>query len=98
MVAKIEGEKNMVVIERVGERIYSMCALKKDVKVKDVRTIAKTAKETEQPPATETATIEGGEWWRGMVARRHNQENQGVSLQFLIRDPASTELIPPSHH
>jgi hypothetical protein len=93
MVAKVDGEKSMVVIERIGERLYSMCTLKKDVKVKDVRTAAKTAKETDQPPVTEAEKVMGGEWWKGMVARRCDSEKQEISLQFLIQDSTSTELI-----
>jgi hypothetical protein len=30
IVAKVEGEKNMAVIERIKEHVYSMCALKKE--------------------------------------------------------------------
>jgi DNA replication regulator SLD3 len=96
MVAKVEGEKNMVVIERIGECVYSMCALNKDVKVKDVRTVAKMAKDTELPVVTEVeGTLqEGNEWWRGMVVRKlETQEKQELSLQFLIQNPAATELF-----
>jgi DNA replication regulator SLD3 len=96
MIAKVEGEKNMVVIEGIGERMYSMCALKKDVKVKDVRTVAKMAKETELPLVTEVEepVHEGNEWWRGMVVRKlETREKREISLQFLIQNPTATELF-----
>ena len=90
MIAKVEGEKNMVVIEKIGDYIYSMCTLKKDLKVKDVRIVAKTAKEKDVNivrTTDEGMHIEGGEWWRKMVVRNiHSGEKQQVSLQFLTGD------------
>ena len=94
MIAKVEGEKNMVVIERVGDYIYSMCTLKKDLKVKDVRIVAKTAKEMGSTnyvrKADETMHVDGEEWWRRMMVRNlHSTENQQVSLQFLVKDDSA---------
>lgn len=90
MVAKVEGEKNMVVIEKISDHIYSMCTLKKDLKVKDVRMVAKTAKEKDVNivrTTDEGIHIEGGEWWRKMVARNiHSGDKQQISLQFLSGD------------
>jgi hypothetical protein len=87
MIAKVEGEKNMVVIENISDSIYSMCTLKKDLKVKDVRTVAKTAKEKDMnivKATDEGMYIEGGEWWKKVVVRNiHFGEKQQVSLQFL---------------
>ena len=98
IVAKVEGEKSMVVIERVSERVYSMCTLKKDVKVKDVRTTAKTAKESDLPRTDGNIQVDGDEWWRSMVSRKHNIEmlssSQELSLQFLIQDTPTTEFPP----
>jgi hypothetical protein len=91
MVAKVEGEKNLVVIERFGDCIYSMCTLKKELKVKDVRLVAKMARErdlaTYVRTAAETMHVDGGEWWRRMTIRDlHSTNKQQVSLQFLIED------------
>jgi hypothetical protein len=89
MIAKIEGEKNMVVLERVGESVYSMCMLKKDLKVKDVRSVSKSAKETDMTNLArgneEVMEADGDEWWRKMTVNnlRRGDENQ-VSLKFLI--------------
>lgn len=91
MIAKVEGEKSMVVIERVGGCIYSMCTLKKDLKIKDVRIVAKTAKETGpsiQPRSCDQSmNIDGDEWWKKMMVRNlHSTDNQEASLHFLVKD------------
>jgi len=94
MIAKVEGEKSMVVIEQVGDCIYSMCTLKKDLKVKDVRTVAKTAKECGSTnyvrTAEETMHVDGEEWWRRMMVRNlYSTNNQQSSLQFLVKDDSA---------
>jgi hypothetical protein len=61
----------MVVVERSD--VYSMCMLKKDLKVKDVRLVAKSAKETDisnlLTPRAESMQINGKEWWRKLTTR-----------------------------
>ena len=91
MIAKVEGEKSMVVIERVGGCIYSMCTLKKDLKVKDVRIVAKTAKEMgpsiQLTTCDQSMNVDGDEWWKRMMVRNlHSADNQEVSLHFLVKD------------
>ena len=103
MVAKVEGEKCMVVIERVGDNMHAMCALKKDLKVKDVRLVAKTSKEiapsSRVAAVDESMQVDGGEWWRRMMAKKpyHGEEKQ-ISLKFLIEDAVTTELNNPVVH
>lgn len=90
MVAKVEGEKNLVVIEKIGECLYSMCTLKKDLKIKDIRTVAKTARDmdqTNQAPDGDSMQVDGDEWWRRMIVRHpQRREEQELSLNFLIGD------------
>ena len=90
MVAKIEGEKNMVVIQRVGEDVYSMCALKKDLKIKDVRTITKAARDKQIDNVNSRNVhmpMDEGEWWQGTTVRKLNTQNKrDVSLKFLKED------------
>ena len=101
MIAKVEGEKNMVVVERVGEHVYSMCTLKKDLKVKDVRLAAKSAKETDTSylarPRDESMQVDGEEWWRKLaVSNLFSGEKKGVSLEFLIHGPESEQSDSPT--
>src|SRR5271155_2451374 len=96
MIAKVEGEKNMVVVERVGEHVYSMCMLKKDLKVKDIRLVAKSAKETDISnlvrPRDESMQIDGEEWWRKLaVSNLISGEKKEVSIDFLIHGPESEQ-------
>ena len=98
MIARVEGEKGMVVIEQVEEYLYSMCALKKDLKVKDVRTIFKASKEkdniVEVSSTDENMQIDGDEWWKNIAVRNITQGERGdVSLQFLL-DERSPEFNP----
>jgi hypothetical protein len=90
MVAKVEGEKNMVVIEKIGECIYSMCILQKDLKIKDIRTAAKTAKELDQKAQVsdgDRMQVDGDEWWRRMVVQEsQRRDEQDLNLNFLIDD------------
>jgi hypothetical protein len=101
MIAKVEGEKSMVVIEKIGECLYSMCALKKDLKIKDVRTAARCAKEQEIQSEIQTEEdgmqIDGNEWWRGMMVRQSQlRPRQDVTLQLnlLLRDGIEEYTIP----
>jgi len=94
MIAKVEGEKNMVVVERVTENIYSMCTLKKDLKVKDVRLVVKSTKETHtsnlEKSRGECMQLDGEEWWRQFaVSNPRSGEQKGASFDFLIRPPES---------
>ena len=96
MIAKIEGEKNMVAVEKVGDKIYSMCTLKKDLKVKDVRLAAKSAKETDLSGLVrrrdENKQSEGEDWWRKLVVQNpFFGERKQVSLEFMINTPESEE-------
>src|SRR5271170_1961871 len=73
MVAKVEGEKSMVIIERVDERVYSMCLLRKDLKIKDVRAVAKLSRDKELKleikQVNAAMPIEGNEWWKNMAVQ-----------------------------
>jgi hypothetical protein len=88
MIGKVEGEKNMVVIERVDDYIYSMCTLKKDLKVKDVRMAAKASKDkyvNHVSVVDEAREVDGGEWWRKMMVRnKHSADRHPVSLRFFV--------------
>jgi hypothetical protein len=90
MVAKVEGEKNMVLIEKVGECIYSMCTLKKELKIKDIRTVAKMARDVNQQNQAQDEDriqVDGDEWWARMVVREpQRRTEQDLKLQFLIDD------------
>jgi hypothetical protein len=91
MIAKVEGEKSMVAIERVCGFVYSMCTLKKDLKVKDVRIVAKTAKEmgpSIQPRSCDQSiNVDGDVWWKRMMVRNlHSTDNEEVSLHFLVKE------------
>lgn len=99
MIAKVEGEKNMVVIEQIDKCIYTMCTLRKDLKLKDVRVVAKASKDI--GPTTRDDTdgtrmeLEGSEWWRGMMARSSRVcPIRSVSLQFLINDNRPIQFVP----
>lgn len=87
MIAKVEGEKSMVIIERISHGIYSMCTLKKDLKVKDVRMVAKAAKEKDSTyvrTTNDAIEVDGEVWWRRMmIGKVQLGERQQVSLQFL---------------
>jgi DNA replication regulator SLD3 len=87
----------MVVIERIGDCIYSMCTLKKDLKIKDIRTVAKTAKDLDQRTQTPDGNrmqVDGDEWWRRMVVREpQRREEQDLNLNFLIDDGISEYLF-----
>jgi hypothetical protein len=94
-VAKVEGEKNMVVIEQIDNCVYTMCALRKDLRLKDARTLAKSgivpiARSQERPDDSRMEM--GDEWWRGLIAGppRNGLETCSVPLQFLISDTTST--------
>lgn len=96
MIGKVEGEKHMVVIEQVRDCLYSMCSLKKDLKVKDIRQIAKKSKEvtSSETQSSEGENIQagGGEWWGESVVRNTNrEEGQDISLQFLSDVALKTE-------
>jgi hypothetical protein len=97
MVAKIEGEKNMVLIEKVGECIYSMCLLKKELKIKDIRTVAKMARDVNQqnrPQDDDRMHVDGEEWWARMVVREpHRHAEPDLKLHFLI-DDGTVEYSP----
>lgn len=100
MIAKVEGEKNMVVVERVAENVYSMCTLKKDVKIKDVRLVVKSTKETDisnlERPRDESIQLDGEEWWKkATVNNLFTGEKKDMSLEFLIQAP-EPELYAPS--
>lgn len=93
MIAKVEGEKSMVVIEKIGQCLYSMCALKKDLKIKDVRTAARSAKEFEIPsqiqPENNEMQIDGNEWWRGLMVRQSQlkpRQDVTLRLNLLLQD------------
>ena len=101
MIAKVEGEKNMVVIEKIGECLYSMCALKKDLKIKDIRTAARSAKECEIPSQIQTETdemeIDGNEWWRGLMVRPSQlkpRQDATLQLNLLVQDGSAKYTIP----
>lgn len=102
MVAKIEGEKSMVIIERVDDHVYSMCSLRKDLKIKDVRSVAKMSRdkdiklEVKQMCAAIAAMpVEGSEWWRGMAVQGLQSDlNRQVSLKFLNTEIPSIESVP----
>lgn len=97
MVAKVEGEKHMVVIEKIGECIYSMCTLKKDLKIKDIRTVAKTAKELDQRTQAsdgDRMQVDGNEWWIRMVAHESQRyDEQDLNLNFLIDDGTAEYVL-----
>jgi hypothetical protein len=97
MVAKVEGEKNMVLIEKVGECIYSMCTLKKELKIKDIRTVAKMARDVNQQTQAQNEDrmeVDGDEWWARMVVREpQRRTEQDMKLQFLIDDEYSLVRI-----
>ena len=99
MIAKVEGEKNMVVVERVAENVYSMCTLKKDLKIKDVRLVVKSTKETDisnlERPRDESMQLDGEEWWKKVTVNNlFAGEKKDVSLEFLIQAP-EPELYAP---
>lgn len=88
----------MFVIEGVGDHIYSMCALTKDLKVKDVKIVAKTAKERDSTSyAMETGEkmhIDEGEWWMRIALRNlHSTDQPPVPLEFLIQDSTQEYTI-----
>jgi len=90
----------MVVVERVGEHVYSMCMLKKDLKVKDVRLVAKSAKETDVSnlvrPRDESMQLDGEEWWRKLAVNNpFSGEKKEVSLEFLIIRPEAEQSASP---
>jgi hypothetical protein len=94
MIAKVEGEKNMIVIEKIGEHVYTMCTLRKDLKVKDVRMVSKMSRESEPRPAEQEPQKEkgemqvDGEWWKAMAIRPPFQHStQDFTLTFLLPDP-----------
>jgi len=97
MIARIEGEKNMVAIEKIGESLYAICSLKKDLKVKEIRTMSKMSKDANHAARTRTnqekMQIDGEEWWRGLSTHEYNTEINGeINLQFLVEEPAITEF------
>ena len=99
MIAKVEGEKNMVVIEQIDKCIYTMCTLRKDLKLKDVRVVAKAAKDIRPTTRDESdgngMELEGSEWWRRMMAGSSRVcPIRSVSLQFLINDNPPIEFVP----
>lgn len=99
MIAKVEGEKSMIVIEKIGGCLYSMCALKKDLKVKDVRTVAKAAKDIEMPGFGEVEgdemQIDGNEWWRDMIIQPNRfKERQEVKFNILLQGAPTEYPLP----
>ena len=102
MIAKVEGEKNMVVVGRFGGNMYSMCTLKKDLKVKEVRLVAKSAKETDFTslvrPKDESMQIDDKKWWRKlMVNNPCSGTKKQVSLDILV-DSSEIERFAASLH
>jgi hypothetical protein len=100
IVAKVESEKSMVVIERIEDHLYSMCTLKKDLKVKEVRLVARKAKDTENLSLRNIEDnpmqIDSGEWWTKLMVHNINvPEKRDRSLQFLINDVTKTEFELP---
>jgi hypothetical protein len=101
MIAKVEGEKSMVVIEKIGECLYSMCALKKDLKIKDVRTAARSAKDFEIPSQIQTEKdemqVDGNEWWRGLMVRPSQlkpRQDATLQLNLFFQDGIAKYAIP----
>jgi hypothetical protein len=87
MVAKIEGEKSMVVIDKVRKEVYSICTLRKELKVKDVRLLAKSAKVHEDVEVGKFSMGESDCWWKDMTARFVPRcETCPVALDFLTVD------------
>ena len=100
MVAKIEGEKNIVIIERVDHCIYSMCSLRKDLKIKDVRAVAKMSRdkelELEIKQVNAAMPVEGNEWWKNMAVQTLQPKlNRQITLKLLSNESIS-ELHSPS--
>jgi hypothetical protein len=94
MVAKVEGEKSMVIIERVDERAYSMCLLRKDLKIKDVRAVAKMSRDKELKLEVKQVNaampVEGNEWWKNMAVQALQTDfNRQITLKFLSNDTIS---------
>jgi len=102
MIAKVEGDKGMTVIEKIGECLYSMCSLRKDLKVKDVRMVAKGVKDVEMPSQEEIDVdemqVDGNEWWRTMMIRPSQlKERHEITLNMLIQDGGSIEYFLTWH-
>ena len=101
IVAKVEGEKSMVVIEQIDKCLYTMCTLRKDLKLKDVRTVAKSAKDlslqVQEQADDPRMEIGEDEWWRGMVVRpkQGQGEHPSLQLQFLLEDEPSPQVEEP---
>lgn len=88
----------MVAIEQIDDYVYSMCALKKDLKVKDVRTAAKASKDKDYEPEIicnrEKMPVDADEWWGKFAVLHLKEREQDLSLQFLVEDkPAEFDLI-----
>lgn len=98
MVAKIEGEKSMVIIELVDDRVYSMCSLRKDLKIKDVRAVAKMSRDKELKLEVKQVNaampVEGNEWWTNMAVQTLQSDfSRQLTLKFLTNEEIS-ELDP----
>jgi len=95
MVAKVEGEKSMVIMERVDDHVYSMCSLRKDLKIKDIRYVAKTSRDNDiklEVKALNAAAmpVDGSEWWTSMTVQTLPSDiNRQIFLEFLHRETPS---------
>jgi hypothetical protein len=99
MVAKVESEKSMVILERIDDHVYSMCSLRKDLRIKDVRSVAKMSRDKDvklQIKAMNPAMpVDGSEWWKSMAVQDFPSEiDCQVSLKFLDNDTSSIECSP----
>ena len=100
MVAKVEGEKSMVIMERVDDRVYSMCSLRKDLKIKDVRYIAKASRDNDvklEVKALNAAAmpVDGSEWWTSMAVQTLPSDfSRHISLKFLHGETPSIQFAP----
>ena len=98
MVAKVEGERSMVIIERVDDSVYSMCLLRKDLKIKDVRSVAKTSRDNDiklEVKALNAAAmpVDRSDWWASMAVQTLQSDfNRPISLEFLRNDTQFTTL------
>lgn len=96
MIAKVEGEKSMVIIERIDDCVYSMSSLRKDLKIKDVRSAAKMSRDKdvklEVKPVNCTIPDNGSDWWKNIaVQHRQSDCNRQVPFKFLNNETPSIE-------
>jgi hypothetical protein len=87
----------MVALEMIDRCLYTMCALRKDLKLKDVRALMKSSKNIPLPLQNDTECtnmdIDGSEWWRNIAIRpRHSQGQHLTNLQFLIENNLSSPV------